>query len=343
MRPLLTTKYRFIDLLLSRTWPQEAISQIIGDYSGCHFGYSSDENIRKNAASGGMTTTILSYLLDHNLVDAVLVAEVDIEDNTIGIRYKVVTQSEDLLGAQGSIYIKGDFFGEAMSLIRNTPGKLAIVCLPCQATYLRKVMAKDPDLKDRISWIITLFCGHNSEPDLVQHTVEKIRRKRPGDIRAFSFRKGRWRGMMSISFSDGTTTFKPCSAYKLYQNLFFFSEKKCLACVDHFGYEGDICVGDVWLFRMKAEQIKHNAVIAKHDRARQLIADMEAAGKIVVKPQPVEQILECQSRTARRHSNSGSKSRIGKFFKLSLPDLPSHQVQCDRSRYLVFIHTKLED
>ena len=47
---------------------------------------------------------------------------------------------------------------------------------------------------------------------------------------------------------------------------FFFSEKKCLACYDHYGYDADISVGDIWSYHLKNNPIKHTALVIKNEK-----------------------------------------------------------------------------
>ena len=43
--------------------------EYIGSYQSFYIGYSNDEQIRKNAASGGIISAILIYLLEKKLID----------------------------------------------------------------------------------------------------------------------------------------------------------------------------------------------------------------------------------------------------------------------------------
>ena len=72
-------------------------------------------------------------------------------------------------------------------------GKLAVVALPCDTTHLRHACETDPKLKEKIALVITLFCGHNSRPELTDMITRKLS-KGERVLKDFRYRQGHWRG-----------------------------------------------------------------------------------------------------------------------------------------------------
>jgi hypothetical protein len=91
----------------------------------------------------------------------------------------------------------------------------------------------------------------------------KASRGSASGLERFRFRQGHWRGRMRAEFSDGSVIERPFSEYGMYQNLYVCAAKKCMFCGDHFGYDDDVCVGDIWSAAYKADPIKHTAMILK--------------------------------------------------------------------------------
>jgi len=151
-----------IDKILKTDWSEEQISKFIGPYNGSFFAYSTDHLVRSNAASGGTVTAILEGLLNRGEIDAAVVCVLEIVDGKVEANFRLARTHEELLEAQGSKYISTRFSSQAMELIRNFEGKLAVVCLPCDAKLLNKAIEKSPELKEKVTCIITLFCGHLS-------------------------------------------------------------------------------------------------------------------------------------------------------------------------------------
>ena len=48
---------------------EEKLNYYLGDFVGCYYGYSANKDIRNNAASGGLVSTILVDLLEQNKIN----------------------------------------------------------------------------------------------------------------------------------------------------------------------------------------------------------------------------------------------------------------------------------
>lgn len=316
-----------IDKILKTNWSEEQINKFIGPYNGSFFTYSTDHLVRSNAASGGTVTAILDGLLNRGDIDAALVCVLEIVDGKVEANFRLARTHEELLEAQGSKYISTRFSSQAMELIRNFEGKLAVVCLPCDAKLLRIATEKSPALKEKIVCVITLFCGHLSQPDLTQLIVDRLRPEPEAQLKDFRYRSGHWRGRLIAEYEEGHVVSKKFSAFSKYQNLYYFCETKCMHCYDHIGYFGDIACGDIWLQRMKNDPIKHSAVIAKTERGLHILEETAKDGLLVVEPQPIVEIVEAQSRSFKVHYNISARAKAGEKLGLKIKDEVNEKVR----------------
>lgn len=69
----------------------------------CRKGYAADETIRENAASGGMITAFLCYLLRTGKIDGAWVSRTKIVDGQLGYDTFIATTEEELRDASSSI------------------------------------------------------------------------------------------------------------------------------------------------------------------------------------------------------------------------------------------------
>jgi coenzyme F420 hydrogenase subunit beta len=318
---------RITDKLLKKTWSDTRTRQLIGDYRQLHHAYAKDPRVRINAASGGVGTALLTGLLEAAEIDGALVCNTCIEDGKVRARFRIATTSEQILEAQGSKYVETAFMKEALPLIREFTGRLAVVGLPCDIGNLTRWMAKDERLAAKVRLKIALVCGHNSRTALIDGISAKLERQTQSHLTAYRFRKGHWRGELEAGFANGTILNKPFSYFSLYQNLFFFAEKKCLACHDHFGYHADISLGDVWAYRFKDDPIKKTGVILRSDTAETLWRKALEQNLIETTPLEVTDILDGQARAAPYHYNVSARSRVAPRFGYKLPDVLGCQVK----------------
>lgn len=311
----------WFEQLTRKDWSDSEISAMLGIHQRCVLAYAADNAWRERSASGGAVSVILTQLLQSGQIDGALVNEAYVESGIVKNRFFIAHTTDELRRAQGSKYQTVHFTSQALPLIRAFEGKLAVVALPCDAAILRRLCEKEETLKAKIHSIITLFCAHTSQPELTKRIVDRVTAQENLPLTDFHYKSGHWRGNMTFTFGPEHTTLQiPYGRYSLYQNLFFFCDRKCLNCHDQFGYAGDISAGDIWLESMKTETIKHTALIARTNRGSQILAECEASGALVVKESTANFILQGQSRTARCHYNTSARHRVGKLLGISIPD-----------------------
>lgn len=319
-------KTALIDKLLKRNWTRMDIQKYIGHYEQCWFTYAQDEIMRSNAASGGTVTALLSHLLKHDEIDGALVCTSHVEGNEVKAGYIIATSDEMLLQAQGSKYIETNFNRDAIPLIRDFKGRLALVLLPCDKRIVDFLFREHPEMEEKIRLTIALFCGHVSQPGLTRLMIKKVK---PAGVSLtdFRYRIGRWRGKMCFTFENGTDVKKSFSLFSDFQNLNFFCAHKCLHCHDHTGYECDISVGDVWLMAMKGNPIKHNAVILRSPYSVEWVGKAIRDGRLVGQQVPAELIADAQFRSLPKHYNVTARSQAGKKLGIKISDTMNERVR----------------
>lgn len=310
---------KWVDRLLKHQWSPDEIQKYIGSHRESWLLYAADNDVRAQAASGGTITSLLAYLLEQGEIDGALVCMSYVECNEVKTRYLIAKNRDELLFAQGSKYIDTDFAHDAVPLIKDFNGRLALVLLPCDTSLVSRLAQNNPAFRNKIVLKITLFCGHVSDPELTQLVVRKLK---PAGVSLtdFRYRSGHWRGRLQATFEDGTKTDRPFSTFSDYQNLYFFCTRKCLHCPDHTGYESDISVGDVWLMSMKDNPIKHNAIIIRSERAQCILDQALNAGVIAGEQAPIELICDAQSRSLPLHYNVTARARAGRWLGIKIAD-----------------------
>ncbi|NSW54083.1 MAG: Coenzyme F420 hydrogenase/dehydrogenase, beta subunit C-terminal domain [Anaerolineae bacterium] len=311
---------RWFEQLTRRRWTPQQLEQHMGAVKSAALAYAADPALRERSASGGAVTALLLHLLESGAVDGALVNEAYVESGVVKNRFVIAQDRESLLRAQGSKYMAVRFSAGAVPLLRGFQGRLAVVALPCDAALLRGLCAKDAALAQTVACLITLFCGHNSQPELTQQVLRRVLKESGTELTGFQYRSGRWRGEMSLQLADGSETKLPFGRFSTYQNLFFFSERKCLNCHDHFGYAGDLSAGDLWLSEMEQEAIKRTALLARTPTGSALLRDAAASGRLVSESISTEQVFQGQVRGARFHYNTSARHRAGLLLGIKIPD-----------------------
>ncbi|MAT43063.1 MAG: coenzyme F420 hydrogenase [Anaerolineaceae bacterium] len=315
-----------IDRITKRTWTDLLIKKYIGLFNSSWLLYAKDEITRNHAASGGVITAILKYMLETGKIDGALVLISSVNGNNVNCDYQIITDPDELPKAQGSKYFTTNFTHDAVPLIEAFEGNLALVLLPCDTWVINRLRKNNPKLNQKIKLTIALFCGHISDPALTQLVIKK--NKPAGkSLTDFRYRAGHWRGKMHFSYEDDIHNEKPFSVFSDYQNLYFYCARKCLRCNDHTGYDCDLSIGDVWLMAMKNNPIKHNAVIARTTFANDLIVQALSENILEGKPVSIETIADAQSRSLPLHYNVSARSKAGKLLGIKIADTVNEKVR----------------
>jgi coenzyme F420 hydrogenase subunit beta len=308
------------DKLWHKVWTPEDLDKYIGDdVRGCYFSYAADEHLRARAASGGSTSALLVHMLESGQIDGALVCRTVVTEGKARPEFFVAQTREDIIAAQGSKYAAVYFASSALPLIQAASGRIAVVALPCDARILQQYRARNPDVDRKIACVITLFCGHNSEPALVDHVTARLGREH-GPLVDYAFRYGHWRGKLQASYADGTAIEKPFSYFSDYRNLYFFAQPKCHHCFDHYGYHCDISAGDIWSPEMKADPIKHTALLTRTSQGEQIVHAAVEAGALIAREEPLVKVANGQARTMPFHYNVTSRARVGRLFGVKIQD-----------------------
>lgn len=251
----------------------------IGNYIACRKGYASEEEIRKNAASGGMITALLSHLLETKQIDGAWVTKSEIVDGKLGYHTFIATTVEELRSASSSIYMEMPLL-KHLDVVRNFDGKVAVVLTPCLMRSLTAMMEKDSELKEKIVLKLGLYCSGNHSDKATLLSLEKSNVTLENAERMY-YRRGHWRGMSTVVYKDGSEkNFSYTKTICAYKNAYFFEKSSCMLCQDHYANAADISFGDIWLKEMKGEKIKHTSCVIRNEKALQMYQSAVEAGKI---------------------------------------------------------------
>ncbi|EDY81716.1 Coenzyme F420 hydrogenase/dehydrogenase, beta subunit C terminal domain family protein [Verrucomicrobiia bacterium DG1235] len=290
----------------------------IGSYRRAWVGYSLDEEIRKRAASGGIVTATLCYLLETEQVEGALVCSSDFANGEFNFRLSIARTREELFEAQSSKYFDIPVL-KGLDLVKAFEGKVAVVGLPSQINSLTRRMSKNKLLREKIGFRIALFCGHNSKKELIERVWEK-KGIDPKKIDRFRYRQGHWRGQMELTMKDGSVQRFPFQDFSHYQNLHILSLDRCLNCHDHMGYYSDLSTGDVWLHEMKRDLVKYSVFLARTPLAEKVMMEMSERNLIKAKQVDRRFVYRSQKRSINYHYNLSARAKVGKWLRLNIKD-----------------------
>lgn len=222
-------------------------SDIIGSFTRVGLAWSRDEHIRFASASGGAVTSILMYLLDYGLVDAVLVPRLRVRKGCAYGVYEAVFNSKDLPSFSGSVYAPV-FFGNSLRSVLNRRLRVAIVAVPCIARALRGLKSGSAVAASSIRYIFGLYCNNTPRLCASRFGIKHVFNVDPDDVVDVRFRGSGWPGFASIKTKSGQV-FRALSP-EFWDSGFgqYFYDRKCLCCSDQTAEDADVSFADPWTY-----------------------------------------------------------------------------------------------
>lgn len=252
----------------------------MGNYLTLRKGYAADEAIRENAASGGMITAFLCFLLRKGYIDGAWVSKSNIVDGQLEYDTYIAVTEAQIKAASSSIYMEMPLL-KHVDMVRQFPGKIAVVMTPCTLRGLQAMMKKDALLREKIAIVLGLFCSGEHSKDATLIPLKKYGISLEGAERLY-YRRGNWRGISSVLYEDGTEkTFSYTKSICAYKNAYFFEKGSCMYCQDQYAITADISFGDIWLKEMKKEGIKHTGCVIRSQQALSWYKEAVREGVII--------------------------------------------------------------
>jgi len=219
----------------------------IGNYKNFYVGYSLNDNIRFNSASGGLVTQFLIFALEEGIIDGALVTRMD-KNNPLMPEPIIARTKEEIIEASGSKYCPVPI-NIILRKILEAPDneKFAVVGLPCHIHGIRKAESIYKQLKEKIKFHIGIICNHTPTFHATKFIL-KINNLKEKDIIELNYRGCGWPGMMEITNIKKEKILIPHFAVEYWGSIFnsFFFPSRCTVCTDKSCKLTDITFADAW-------------------------------------------------------------------------------------------------
>ncbi|KZX11503.1 Coenzyme F420 hydrogenase/dehydrogenase, beta subunit C-terminal domain [Methanobrevibacter curvatus] len=165
--------------------------------------WSADNAIAEKGEYGGAVTTLMKYLLENGLVDAVLAVEkaADLYDAVP----KLITKGEDVIKSAGSLHCGtlnlAKVVEKYLDGLKNI--KIAVTCKPCDARTIRELIKKGRVVEDNII-MVGVNCGGTMPPNKTRIMIDEIFNLNPDEVVKEEIAKGN----LIIETHDGEKSIK---------------------------------------------------------------------------------------------------------------------------------------
>ncbi len=245
--------------------------------------WAADPDVRHRGSTGGVLTALCVHLLESGQVDHVLHVRASSTEPTFG-EPTLSSTPDEVLEAVGSRY------GPTATLRHVTDAldlgrPLAFVGKPCDIAALRNWGRHDPRVDDLVRVWLTPVCGGFGTPDATRGFLDRVG-IHPAELTALRYRGHGCPGPTRAETADRVEE-------RHYLDFWGDDESqwtlpwRCKVCPDGIGEAADLAASDTWPGgspdRVTSETDPGtNAVVARTEVGRRLLAEAEAAGAIEV-------------------------------------------------------------
>ncbi len=274
-----------------------------GYYLDSYVGHATDPEIRWNGASGGLTTVLLSMLLQKHIVDYVITVAPTGNPKKL-FEYRVLDDSHDVRECSKSAYYPVEL-SRSLQFVRANDKRFALVGLPCFIKAVELASIYQPVIRERIVLTIGLACGHLCSTFLADYLI-RLRNVDRDKVRRVSFREKETNKPSNIYLFKcfGEEKNELCHIYwqegyaKVYLND-YFKLASCGYCDDIFAEVADTCVMDAWLGKYCQDARGTNIVLVRNPVFREMLKGPE----VKLSPIRVERVIDSQKEVVRVKRN----------------------------------------
>jgi len=268
-------------------------------------GYSTDPEIRLTAASGGILSSILIWLLEKKMIDGAVVLGMSKEKPWLTQPFIATTREEVLEAAQSKYIISS--VNEILPQMESFRGTLAYVGLPGQVQSVRLLQQMGHPSVRNVRYIFGPFYGNTLHFSSVKSFLRSFGVRDYHSIKRLYFRYGEWPGKMRVELQDGMAFELP----KFHANYLipFHILKNSLLCTDLTNEFTDISGGDAWAPVYEERGKGFSLVIGRSEAGERILEEMAGEGRIQLDPISNEEALEM-------HSHGYDLKKRGTFIRM---------------------------
>ncbi|MEM7807775.1 MAG: Coenzyme F420 hydrogenase/dehydrogenase, beta subunit C-terminal domain [Planctomycetota bacterium] len=304
------------DALASEQFAELPTHARIGRHRATYAGHVVEDDYRDAGSSGGLGTWIVSELLRRKLVDGVVHVKErkpTPEDSRL-FAYGISRDIDAVRRGAKSRYYPVEFAG-VLNDLREENGRFVVVALPCFAKALRLLTRQDAELRERVRFVVALFCGHLKSTGFAGSLAWEAGVP-PWEIDRFDFRHklpdapASAYGISVTSKSSSLPVVRPMKNMTARDwGLGLFKYKACEYCDDVVGETADVSVGDAWIKPYVRNPEGTNALIVRDETIASMVDEAMEQGRLSLDPISANQVAESQA-AGLRHRREGLAFRL---------------------------------
>ena len=284
----------------------------IGFYEDIYAGYVSEGEYRALGSSGGSVSWVVDQLLISDEIDFVVHVKPTADNSSVILKYQISSCKEEASDRRKSSYYPIEL-SEVLSEIRKTPGRYAVVGIPCFIKGINALRHLEPVFEERIVYTIGLICGHLKSARYADFIALNAGIE-PGSLIDIDFRTkiaGNKVNDYGITAKGKGMAGEVVENTVLNRDVFgaswgygLFMPKACEYCDDVFAETADMVIGDAWMPEFMNDSGGANVVLVRDSVLAKIIYAGRLTGKLKYREISTDELLATQDGCMRQRGEA---------------------------------------
>ena len=288
--------------------PEIKTDLCVGHYLRTYVGHSTKEEIRMHAATGGMVSQFLMWLLKKGEIEGAVVVRYR-KDNPLEPEPFIATTEEEIWESRSSKYVVLSMDKVAQQIASEGYRNLVVVGLPCHIQGWRQLASKNKNVRDAIKGYFAIYCSVNKTKHSLDYYPYRYN-VNPDKIGRFTFRDDGCMGFMKFEDKDGKVMKKVPYLSFWFGTHSFFANPRCSLCIDQLGELADVSFGDIHIPPYSDDHIGTNSMITRSDYWDKLLHQCCKEGFVTLEEIAIEKLTKSQSFTRSFKKGAGVKTNM---------------------------------
>lgn len=280
-------------------------------------GYAADEEIRLKGSSGGVSTALALFGIEHRQASSVL--QTGYEPDKPLVNASVLSKTrEELLHCSGSRYSPAAPCTK-LNLVGQTDQPFIFIGKPCDVAAMRLFAGVEPGVAANLKLAISIFCAGTPATKGTLALLDRLN-VRPNEVQELRYRGLGWPGATTVSVKGTHSEVRQLDYEQSWGEILSkYGQVRCRLCPDSTGEFADIACGDPWYRDFGPDDPGWSLVLVRTRHGRMFLQDAMKAGYVQLQRVDPAVLPLSQAALLQRKRHLWGRLKVMRMMRVPIP------------------------